>query len=206
MKRWTLLTWFAGVLIVVSVVAAWLAIGRLAAATEQGLARTEESLLSARQLATNTAASAKELQRVIGVVGEGLASTGDALVATRQVSSNVRGLLDVVSFVGRIDKLAGSLKEAEASIANVEATLGEASASVAEAGPVLDRTVASLESVPEQLQQSIGQVRASRERIGQQVWLWRLAISAGGAALLVMLGLLTQLRRQPIAFVNSGPA
>jgi methyl-accepting chemotaxis protein len=202
MKRSTSLTWIAGALILVSVVAAWVAIGRLAAATEQGLARTEESLESARKLAADTAASAKELERVVGVVGEGLASTGEALVATRQVSGNVRGLLDVVSFVGRVDELSKSLKDAEASIANVEATLAEASASVEEAGPVLDQAVTSLEAIPNQIRDSISDVRASRTRIVQQVWLWRLAIAAAGAALLVILLLLSELRRATRTFVN----
>jgi hypothetical protein len=203
MKRSTWLTWIAGALILMSVVAAWVAIGRLAAATAQGLERTEQSLESARQLAEDTAASAKEVQRVIGVVGEGLGSTAEALVATRQVSGNVRGLLDVVSFVGRVDELSKSLKDAEASIANVEITLAEAAGSVDEAGPVLDRAVASLEAIPQRIRDSIGDVRASRSRIGQQVWLWRLAITAGSAALLLMLWMLAQLRRTTPAFVNS---
>ncbi|MDP9463681.1 MAG: hypothetical protein M3P52_03580 [Actinomycetota bacterium] len=195
MKESRVLTWLAGVLIVGSVVAGWLAIGRLAAATERGLARTAESLSSARELAANTAASATELERLIGVVGEGLASTAEALVATRQVSISVRGLLDAVSFFDRVESLSDSLKDAEASIANIEIDLAEASGAVEEATPVLDETIASLQSIPDELDRSIAQVNASRSRIGQQVWLWRLAMVAGGAALVVMLVLIGQLNR-----------
>jgi hypothetical protein len=189
------MTGFAGVLIAGSVLSGWIAIGRLAAATQHGLARTEESLLSARDLASETAASASQLQRLIGVIGEGLGKTGDALVATRQVSSNVRGLLSVASFISGVDNLTASLKTAEATIASVEIDLSEASASVAETAPALDKTIAALQGIPGQLDQSIAAVKSSAARIGQQVWLWRMAMSAGGAALLVMLMLIADLRR-----------
>jgi hypothetical protein len=69
MHRSKLIIWLAGALIVVSVIAGWIAIGRLAAATGRGMERTEESLKSARDLAADTAASAAELQRVIPLVG-----------------------------------------------------------------------------------------------------------------------------------------
>jgi methyl-accepting chemotaxis protein len=194
MNRSRILTWLAGVLIVGSVLAGWIAIGRLAAATQRGMERTEQSLGSARDLASDTASSAGELHRVISVVGEGLGSTVDALVATRQVSASVRTLLDVVSIFDRVENLADSLSEAETSIALVEIDLAEASGAIEEVAPVLDKAVASLQSIPAQLDSSIASVKASRERIGQQVWLWRLAIVASGAALLVMLGLIAQVR------------
>ena len=190
-----LLTWFAGALIVGSVLAGWIAVGRLASATERGLARTEQSLSSARDLAADTAASATELQRLVGVIGEGLGNIGDALVATRQVSASVRGLLDVASFINSVDNLTESLKTAEATIADVEIDLAEASGSIEETGPVLDKTIVALQAIPEQLDQSIASVKASAARVGQQVWLWRTAMAAGGAALLVMLALVADLRR-----------
>lgn len=195
MYRSKVLTLLAGVLILASVIAGWIAIGRLAAATQRGLARTEQSLSTARDLAADTASSADQLHRVITVVGEGLSSTVDALVATRQVSASVRALLDAVSVFDRVENLSNSLTDAEASIAVVEIDLAEASGSVEEAGPVLDKAVTSLTSIPAELDRSIAEVESSRARIGQQVWLWRLAIAAGGAALTVMLLLITQLRR-----------
>ena len=194
MYRSKMLTLLAGVLIVGSVVAGWIAIGRLAAATQRGLARTEQSLSTARDLAAETASSAGQLQQVITVVGEGLSSTVEALVATRQVSASVRGLLDVVSVFDRVENLSKSLTDAEASIAVVEIDLAEAAGSIDEAGPVLDTAVSSLRSIPAELDRSIAEVESSRARIGQQVWLWRLAIAAGGAALMVMLVLISQLR------------
>ena len=189
------LMWFAGVLIAGSVLAGWIAIGRLASATQRGLARTEQSLLSARDLAADTAASATELQRLVGVIGEGLGKTGDALVATRQVSASVRGLLDVASFINSVDNLTESLKTAEATIAEVEIDLAEASGSIEETGPVLDTAIVALRAIPGQLDQSIVSVKSSAARVGQQVWLWRMAMAAGGAALLVMLTLIADLRR-----------
>lgn len=194
MNRSRMLTWSAGILIVGSVVAGWIAIGRLASATQRGMARTEQSLSSARDLARDTASSASELHRVTSVVGEGLGSTVDALVATRQVSASVRKLLDIVSIFDRVESLADSLSEAETSIALVEVDLAEASGAIEEIAPVLDKAVASLQSIPGQLDSSIAAVESSRARIGQQVWLWRFAIVASGAALVMMLGLITQLR------------
>jgi hypothetical protein len=190
-----LLTWLAAALIAGSGVAGWIAIGRVASATERGLTRTEQSLSSAQELAANTAESATELQRLVGVIGEGLSNTADALVATRQVSTSVRELLDVASFIGRVDSLTDSLKAAEATIAEVEIDLAEASGSIDEATPVLDKTVASLQLIPDELARSIAEVKASAARVGQQVWLWRLAIAAGSAALLVMLVLIGDLKR-----------
>jgi methyl-accepting chemotaxis protein len=189
-----MLIWLAGVLIAGSVIAGWIAIGRLAAATQRGMARTEQSLSSARDLASDTAASADELRRVVGVIGEGLSSTADALVATRAVSASVRGLLDVATIFDGVEDLTDSLTVAEFTIARVEIDLAEASGSVEEAVPVLDKAISSLHSIPDELDRSIAEVKSSRTRVGQQVWLWRLAIVAGGAALVVMLALIAQLR------------
>jgi methyl-accepting chemotaxis protein len=194
MNRSKLLVWLSGALIVVSVIAGWIAIGRLAAATEHGMERTEESLKTARDLAADTASSAGELRRVIPLVGESLSSTADALAATREVSKSVRGLLGIASIFNRVENLTDSLTAAEASIAEVEITLAEAAGSIEEAAPVLDRAVASLQGIPDELDRSIAAVEASRTRIGEQVWLWRLAMVAGGAALLLMLALISQLR------------
>ena len=191
--------WLAGGLIAGSVIAGWIAIGRLAAATQRGMDRTEESLFAARQLAADTASSAGELRHVVGVVGEGLGSTAEALVATRAVSATVRGLLDAASIFDRVDNLAENLMAAEASIAMVEIDLAEAAGSIAEAVPLLEETIDSLQSIPDQLDRSIAEVTSSRARIGQQVWLWRLAIVAGGAALAVMLALIEQLRVSAVA-------
>jgi methyl-accepting chemotaxis protein len=194
MNRSKLLIWLAGALIVVSVVAGWIAIGRLAEATERGMERIQVSLASARDLAADTASAAGEVKRIVPLVGESLSSTGDALAATREVSTSVRGLLDVASIFNRVEDLSNSLTAAEASIAEVEITLAEAAGSIEEAGPVLDQAVASLQGIPAELDQSIAAVEASRTRIGEQVWLWRLAMAAGGGALLLMLGLIAQLR------------
>jgi hypothetical protein len=195
MSQSRVVSWLAGLLILGSVVAGWIAIGRIAAATQRGLHRTEESLTLARELAASTSESATELQRVVPVIGEGLGSTSRALVATRQVSANVRGLLDVASFIGSVENLTDSLRDAEATIAEVEIDLAEASGSIEETAPLLDDTVSALRLIPGDLDRSIAEVRSSATRVGQQVWLWRLAISAGGAALLLVLMMIRDLRR-----------
>src|SRR3954447_122829 len=205
MPRSKLLSGLAGLLIVVSVAAGWIAIGHLAAATKRGIARTELALVSARGLAADTAESATELERVLGLVGGGLGSTSDALVATRQVSSNVRRFLDVASFVNSVDDLSASLKDAETTIANVEVDLDEASGAIEEAGPALAETVGSLQAIPGQLDLSISEINSSASRIGEQVWLWRLAMIAGGAALLIVLALIADLRRAVIPVEPAQP-
>lgn len=187
MNRSRLIAIASAALIVGSVGAGWIAIGRLGHATERGLARTEQSLTSARALAADTAASAAQLHTLIGVVGEGLSGTADALVATRQVSESVRGLLDVASVFDRVQDLADRLKQAEASIAEVEITLSEASGAIDEAEPVLGKAVASMQAIPGELDRSIADVASSRKQIDQQVWLWRAAMLAGGAALALVL-------------------
>ncbi|HEY0519019.1 MAG TPA: hypothetical protein VGC84_05955 [Ilumatobacteraceae bacterium] len=195
MNRSKFFTVVASALIVASVIAGWVATGRLAGATQRGMARTAASMTSARELAVDTAASAVELQRVIGITGDGLGSTVDALVATRRVSAAVRRILDAGSIVPPIANLSEMLNEAEASIADVEINLAEASGSIGEAAPVLQKAITSLQTVPAELDRSIAEVESNSERVGDQVWLWRMAIAAGGAALGVMLGLVFQLHR-----------
>ncbi len=166
MSQSRVVTWLAAVLIVGSVIAGWIAIGRVASATQRGLNRTEESLHVARDLAASTSESATELQRVVGVIGEGLGSTSKALVATRQVSANVRGLLDIASFIGSVENLTDSLKDAEATIAEVEIDLAEASGSIEETSPLLDDTVVCAAGCcPSDLERSIAEVRSSAARV-----------------------------------------
>ena len=192
-RRLRQVLWIAMVFVAVSVVAGWVAIGRLASATELGLQRVEESLVVAVDLADSTAASAAEVQRVVAVVGDGLGSTGESLAATRQVSANVRNLLGLVGFIGRVDDLAESLKEAEASLQGVEADLAAAQLSVQEADPILAETVRSLEAIPGEIRASVAQVKTSREQIGAQVLLWRMAMAASGIALLLLIGVVERL-------------
>jgi len=198
MNRSRVIAVAAGVLIAASVILGWIAIGRLGHATERGLARTEQSLTSARALAADTAASAEQLQTLIGLVGEGLSGTSDALVATRQVSASVRGLLDIASVFDKVENLTTQLQNAEASIADVEVTLAEAAGAIDEAAPTLDKAVQSMQSIPAELDRSIADVAASRRQIDQQVWLWRAAMLAGGAAFgLLLLQTMGGRRDQP---------
>ncbi len=184
--RLRIIVWIAAVLVAISVVAGWIAIGRLAAATSRGLDRVDTSLGSAVELADSTAASAVELQRVVAVVGDGLGSTGESLAATRQLSSNVRGLIDSLSFFGGVDNLVNSLEDTEASLEQLEADLGTAQQSLAEADPTFAATVEQLQAIPAEIKASQAEVQASRDDIEDQVALWRLAMVAAGLPMLLM--------------------
>jgi hypothetical protein len=174
-------TWAAMIVVVVSVIAGWVAIGRLAAATSQGLDRVDASLATAVDLADSTAASAGELQRVVTVVGDGLGSTGQSLAATRQLSGN-----DSLSFFGSVDNLVSSLEETEASLEQLEADLATARASLDDADPVFAATVRQLQAIPSQIAASQAEVQASRDEIEGQVTLWRLAMVAAGIPIVLL--------------------
>jgi hypothetical protein len=178
--------WAAMIVVVVSVIAGWVAIGRLAAATSQGLDRVDASLATAVDLADSTAASAGELQRVVTVVGDGLGSTGQSLAATRKLSGNVRGLIDSLSFFGGVDNLVSSLEETEASLEQLEADLATARASLDDADPVFAATVRQLQAIPSQIAASQAEVQASRDEIEGQVTLWRLAMVAAGIPIVLL--------------------
>ncbi len=187
------------VLIVVGAVAAWVAVGRLADAVEGSLVQVEDSIETAKLLAETTASSAAEVEKVLQVVGDGLGSTSDALASTRQVSANVRKLLGVVDFFNRVDDLKVSLEEAEASLQEVETSLSDASDSVLEAAPALHRTVLALEKIPDQLEATLIEARLARERVGNQTFLWRVAILAGCLAVLGGLWTVRQIARAQAA-------
>jgi hypothetical protein len=172
------------ILVAVGAVAAWVAVGRIADATQLALFRMESALLSARDLADSTASSASELEQVVVVVGDGLRSTSDALAATKDVSASVRRILDLVDFIGRVDDLQQSLKEAEASLVFVQGSLNTAASTLEQAGPALHETVVALAAVPEQIDQAITDAAAARGRLDDQVWLWRLAIVAVSLAII----------------------
>lgn len=203
MQRLSSVLLVAMVLIVVGSVAAWVAVGRLAKGVEGSLEQVEDSIQAARELAAATAASAAEVEDVLQVVGDGLGSTGEALTATRSVSANVRRLLELVDFFDRVDDLRESLEAAEASLEQVETSLQAASASVAAAAPTLHTTVVALEKIPDQLDASLAQARTARDGIYDQTALWRLAIVAGGLAVLAGLWSVRELARRQAAADSS---
>jgi hypothetical protein len=172
------------VLVALSAVAAWIAVGGLANATERALFRMESALVAARDLADTTASSASELQQVVVVVGDGLGNTADAVAATREVSKSVRELLGLVDFIGSVESLVTSLEEAEKELVFVQGSLITASTTLEQAGPALQETVDALAAVPGEIDQAIADAKVARERIDNQVWLWRLAIAAGALAII----------------------
>ena len=172
------------ILVAVSAGAAWVAVGRIADSTQLALLRMESALVAGRDLADSAASSASELEQVVAVVSDGLASTSDALASTQDVSASVRGILELIDFIGRVDDLKQSLQDAEASLVFVQGSLNTASTTLAEAGPALHETVVALSKVPGEIDQAIADAAAARERLDDQVWLWRLAIVAGALAII----------------------
>ncbi|MFZ4720361.1 MAG: hypothetical protein ACOYMR_13110 [Ilumatobacteraceae bacterium] len=172
-------------------VVGWIAVGRIANATQQALSRMESALVTAKGLADSTASSASELEQVVAVVGDGLANTSTALAATQQVSANVRKILGLVDFIGSVDDLNKSLKAAEDSLVFVQGSLNTAASTLEQAGPALHETVVALSAVPDEIDQAIADAALARGKVDDQVWLFRLGIVA--AALAVM-GLLWAVR------------
>jgi methyl-accepting chemotaxis protein len=171
------------ILVAVSGVAAWIAVGAIANGTVTALERMESALLTARDLADTSASSASELEQVVAVVGDGLASTSEALAATQEVSKSVRGVLGLVDFIGSVDNLKTSLEDAEKSLVFVQGSLNTASSTLEQAGPALHETVVALAAVPDEINAAIEQAAAARAKVNDQVWLWRLAIVAGCLAI-----------------------
>jgi hypothetical protein len=172
------------ILVAVSGVAAWIAVGGIANSTVTALERMESALLTARDLADTTASSASELEQVVAVVGDGLASTSEALAATQDVSASVRGVLGLVDFIGSVDNLKTSLEDAEKSLVFVQGSLNTASSTLEQAGPALHETVVALAAIPEEIDAAIEQAAAARAKVNDQVWLWRLAIVTGCLAII----------------------
>ena len=174
----------AMVLVAVSAVLAWIAVGGLASSTERALERMESALVTARDLADTAASSASEVEALTQVVGDGLANTASALKATQDVSANVRKVLGFLDFIGSVDKLNTSLKDAEAELTTLEGSLTTAATTLTDAGPALHETVVALQAVPDQIDAAIADAADARKRVGDQVWLWRLAVVAGALAVL----------------------
>ena len=174
----------AKVLVAISAVLAWVAVGCLSNATERALLRLENALVTARDLADTTASSASELESVVDVVAFGLSNTAGAVEATENVSANVRKVLGIIDFIGSIDDLKKSLETAEATLANVSDSLKTSGQALVDAGPALNETVVALKAVPEQIDAALADAADARKRLDGQVWLWRLAVVTGALAVI----------------------
>lgn len=179
------------VLTAIAGVVGWIAVGRIANATQQALLRMESALVVAKDLADTTASSASELEQVVAVVGDGLANTSTAVGAMQDVSANVRKILGIIDFIGSVDSLNQSLQEAEESLVFVQGSLNTAASTLDQAAPALQETVAALAAVPEEIDAAIEDAALARAKVDDQVWLFRLGIVA---ACLAVIGLLWAVR------------
>lgn len=172
------------VLVAVSAAAAWIAVGSLARATARALERMESALVASKGLADSAASSASELEQVVAAVSDGLGNTGDAVAATRDVSASVRKILGFVDFIGSVDDLKKSLEGAEQQLVFVQGSLITGSTTLQQAGPALHETVLSLAAVPDEIDAAIADAAAARDKVDDQMWLWRLAVVAGSLAII----------------------
>lgn len=187
-------------LVIAALVIGWIAIGQLATATERTLQRTEDSLASVGEIAASSSEIVVNLRETLNLVGSGLGQTATAVEATQTVSANVRSLLDVVSFIGKIDDLNTSLQAAEASLGDVRRSLVGTSVQIGQATPSIDAAERALAAVPGEIRASITEMRTAREQITGQRNLWRLALVCAAGALLLMfweIGRLSRRSAQP---------
>jgi hypothetical protein len=168
-------------------VVGWIAVGRIANATQLALSRMESALVTAKDLADSAASSASELEQVVAVVGDGLANTSTALGATQDVSASVRKILGIIDFIGSVDDLNQSLKKAEESLVFVQGSLNTAATTLDQAGPALHETVVALSAVPDQIDEAIAEAALARAKVDDQVWLFRLGIVAASLAVMGLL-------------------
>lgn len=179
------------VLTAIAGVVGWVAVGRIADATQLALLRMESALVVAKDLADTTASSASELEQVVAVVGEGLANTSTAVGAMADVSENVRKILGIIDFIGSVGDLNESLLQTEQSLVFVQGSLNTASTTLEQAGPALHETVLALAAVPDEIDAAIEDAALARARVDDQVWLFRLGIVA---ACLGLIGLMWAVR------------
>jgi hypothetical protein len=175
-------------LVVVSVVAAWIAIGQLAESTDRALERTELSLEAAKEIAVETTAAVDQFREALTPVGDGLTSTSKALASTRDVSASVREALGGIRFLDNVQDVRERLETTEVTLLLLETDLANAKGELVQTQLVLNLTVNTLGTIPGELDASIAEVRDSRGRLDRQVLLWRLA--ALGTGLAVFGGLL----------------
>lgn len=180
-------------LLTIATIAGWRAIGQLSASTDRALAQTEESLDQARDIADSFDDVVARLRDTLVLVGDGLADTGTALEATAKVSQNVRSLLDLASFIGRVEDLAASLEQAETSLAQVRSALNSTAGQITDGLPAIDQAARSLRGVPERIDASLAEVRVARADLRSQRSLWRLVLVCAAGALAVVLVLAARL-------------
>ena len=189
-----------------SVIAGWIAIGRLAAATQRGMARTEESLSIGAQ------SSPRIPRRRLGSYDMWSALLAKASAARpmrwlRPVRSarSVRGLLDIASIFNRVEDLTDSSDGRPRRRLPWSRSISprRRAPSRKQCRCSTSHRLAAVDPRRTRRLDRRGRGQQSPDR--QQVWLWRLAIVAGGAALLVMLALIA-LRHSSARCAGATPA
>jgi hypothetical protein len=183
-----------GVIIVIAgAVAGWVAVGQLGDNADQALRQTQRSVEAARSVADSTVVVANQLDDILNVTNNGLISTAAALESTANVSNNLRKLVGLLDFIGKVDDLTTSLEKSELAMTSVELDLRNASGTLVDTMPKVTNAVNNLRAVPKELDKISAEVQRSRDDLDSQVQLWRAALVA--TAIVMCLGIVVIARQ-----------
>jgi hypothetical protein len=194
------------VLVVAAAIFAWIAIGRLGDVSKRGLEQTDLALGDAVLLAEATADITEEIQSSLVTVATGMGAAAEAIGNTVQVSENVRAILDIGSFFGRVDDLTTSLANTEASLEEAQGAIEETQASLVAAEPAVADAVDVLRQLPEQLRDTQSKLERTTERVDGYVVLLRALIVFVAVAALFGFLVLDRLTQQVAALTPTTPS
>jgi hypothetical protein len=177
----------AVIIVIAGAVAGWIAVGQLGDNADKALVQTQRSVDAARSVAESTVVVANQLDDILNATNNGLISTAAALESTANVSNNLRKLVGLLDFIGRVDDLTTSLEKSESAMASVEVDLRNASGTLMDTMPKVTKAVNDLRAVPRELDKISTEVQRSRDDLDSQVLLWRVALIA--TAIVMCLGI-----------------
>jgi len=198
----SVLTWCLRVGMLVVLVAAcigWVAVGRLGHVSEAGFHQTDVALGDAVALAGSTAQIAEQIENTLTAVAVGMGATSDAIGNTIEVSANVRRVLDLGSFFGRVDDLSNGLANTEASLAEAQGALSETQDNLVAAQPGVSGAAAVMKQLPDQLRTAQLQLQDAAGQVDGYVLLLRTLIVLLAVVALLMFFILDRLTGQVAA-------
>jgi multidrug resistance efflux pump len=193
------------VLVVFAAVFAWIAVGRLGEVSRRGLEQTDIALGDAVSLADATSDVTHQIQNSLASVATGMGAAAEAIDNTIKVSANVRAILDVGSFFGRVEDLTSNLANTEASLEEAKGAIEETQASLVAAEPSVADAIDVLEQLPAQLRDAQSRLERTVGRVDGYVILLRLLVIVLAVAGILGFVVLDRLTQQ-IAALTPPPA
>jgi len=193
------LTWCIRIgmlLVLVAGCVAWVAVGRLGHVSKAGLHQTDVAMGDAVALADSTAVISQQIQNSLVAVASGMGAASDAIGNTIDVSKNVRRVLDLGSFFGRVDDLSNSLANTEASLAEAQGALSETQQNLVGAEPGVDGAVTVMKELPDQLRTAQQKLHNASGEVDGYVALLRTLIVLLAIVALLMFVVLDRLTGQ----------